>query len=40
LILILGQVLNISVNYKIESSAETAKGIGYYPDVIYTLIIA
>jgi hypothetical protein len=34
LILISGQVLSIfSVNYKIESSAETAKGIGYYPDV-------
>jgi hypothetical protein len=30
LILISGQY---SVNYKIESSAETAKGIGYYPDV-------
>jgi hypothetical protein len=34
LILILELVLNIfTVNYKIESSAETAKGIGYYPDL-------
>jgi hypothetical protein len=33
LILISGQVLVFFVNYKIESSAETAKGIGYYPDV-------
>jgi hypothetical protein len=39
LILISGQVLILPVNYKIESSAETAKGIGYYPDVNLYIII-
>jgi hypothetical protein len=39
LILISGQVLSLPVNYKIESSAETAKGIGYYPDVNLYIII-